>query len=118
MDIEVARTGLTEREARDLGRDIVLVEFDANTAASYWPGSRRMHMRAIAERGSRVLLGAQIFGGRGAGKRIDSVALAVWNEMSVDDLVNADLSYAPPFSGVWDPVLHAARLLQSALDAG
>jgi NADPH-dependent 2,4-dienoyl-CoA reductase/sulfur reductase-like enzyme len=116
MDIEIARTGLTEREAVDLGRDVALVEFEANTAAGYWPETRRMHMRAIAERGSRVLLGAQILGGRGAGKRIDALALAIWNEMTVDDLVNADLSYAPPFSGVWDPVLHAARLLQTALD--
>jgi len=116
MDIEIARTGLTEREAIELGRDVALVEFEANTAAGYWPESRRMHMRAIAERGSRLLLGAQIFGGRGAGKRIDALALAIWNEMTVDDLVNADLSYAPPFSGVWDPVLHAARLLQTVLD--
>jgi len=117
MDIEISRTGLTEHEARQLGRDIVVVEFDTKTAAGYWPESRPMHMRAIAERGSRVILGAQIFGGQTAGKRIDSVALAVWNEMTVDDLVNADLSYSPPFSGAWDPVLTAARVLQGALDA-
>lgn len=116
MDIEIARTGLTEREARDLGRDVALVEFGARTAAGYWPESRPMRMRAIADRGSRQLIGAQLFGGRGAGKRIDALALAIWNEMTVDDLVSADLSYAPPFSGVWDPVLHAARLLLSTLD--
>ena len=116
MDIEIARTGLTEREARELGDDVALAEFDARTAAGYWPESRPMRMRAIADRGSRQLIGAQLFGGRGAGKRIDALALAIWNEMTVDDLVNADLSYAPPFSGVWDPVLHAARLLQGALD--
>ena len=115
LDIEIARTGLTEREARDLGRDPAIVEFDARTAAGYWPESRRMRMRAIADRGSRQLIGAQLFGGRGAGKRIDALALAIWNEMTVDDLVNADLSYAPPFSGVWDPVLHAARLLVGEL---
>ena len=49
-------------------------------------------------------------------KRIDAMAMAIWNDMTADDLVNADLSYAPPFSGVWDPVLHAARLMQSELD--
>ncbi|MGE3960155.1 MAG: FAD-dependent oxidoreductase [Dehalococcoidia bacterium] len=116
MDIEIARTGLTEQEARGLGRDVVVTEFEANTAAGYWPESRRMRMRVIGDRGSRQVLGAQIFGGRGAGKRIDAMAMAIWNEMTADDLVNADLSYAPPFSGVWDPVLHAARLLQSVLD--
>ena len=105
-----------EFEARDLGHDLAVVEFDANTAAGYWPESRRMHMRVIADRGTRRLLGAQIFGGRGAAKRIDAMAMAIWNDMTADDLVNADLSYAPPFSGVWDPVLHAARLMQSELD--
>ena len=116
MDIEISRTGLTEFEARDVGHDLAVVEFDANTAAGYWPESRRMHMRVIADRGTRRLLGAQIFGGRGAAKRIDAMAMAIWNDMTADDLVNADLSYAPPFSGVWDPVLHAARLMQSELD--
>lgn len=116
LDIEIARTGLTEREARDLGRNVAVVEFDAGTAAGYWPESRPMRMRAIADRSSRQLIGAQLFGGRGAGKRVDALALAIWNEMTVDDLVHADLSYAPPFSAVWDPVLHAARLLQGALD--
>ncbi len=117
VDIEIARTGLTEREATDLGHDVVVVDFDTVTAAGYWPEARPMRMRAIADRGSRRLLGAQLFGGRSAGKRIDALALAIWNEMAVDDLVDADLSYAPPFSGVWDPVLHAARLLMSALDS-
>src|SRR5690606_21012727 len=98
------------------GRDVVVAELEANTAASYWPDSRRMHIRAIADRGSRVLLGAQLYGGRGAGKRIDALALAIWNGMTADELVNADLSYAPPFSGVWDPVLQAARVMQSELD--
>lgn len=115
MEIELARTGLTQHEARSLGRDVVVEEFDSRTAAGYWPASARMRVRAIAERDSRRLIGAQIFGGRGAGKRIDALAMAIWNEMTVDDMVNADLSYAPPFSGVWDPVLVAARRLQDAM---
>ena len=41
--------------------------------------------------------------------------MALWNEMTVDAIVNVDLSYSPPFSGVWDPVLVAARKAQSAL---
>jgi pyruvate/2-oxoglutarate dehydrogenase complex dihydrolipoamide dehydrogenase (E3) component len=74
-----------------------------------------MQVRAVAERASRRLLGAQIFGGPGAAKRIDALAMAIWNGMTVDDMVNADLSYAPPFSGVWDPVLVVARKLQEVL---
>jgi pyruvate/2-oxoglutarate dehydrogenase complex dihydrolipoamide dehydrogenase (E3) component len=63
----------------------------------------------IAERGSGRLLGAQIVGRDGSAKRIDVFALALWNEMTVDDLAMVDLSYAPPFSPVWDPVLITAR---------
>lgn len=117
MDVEIARTGLTEAEAQDLGREVVVVEVEVPTAAGYWPDAAPMRLRAVADRASRVILGAQIVGGRGAGKRIDALALAIWNEMTADDLVNADLSYAPPFSGVWDPVLHVARMLIPALDA-
>ena len=52
------------------------------------------------------LLGGQIVGGAGAGKRIDTVATALWAGLTVDELVDLDLAYAPPFSPVWDPVQH------------
>ena len=61
------------------------------------------------ECGSGRLLGAQIVGGQGAGKRIDILATALWNHMRVDELMQLDLAYAPPFAPVWDPVLIAAR---------
>ena len=116
MEIELARTGLTASEAEALGRTTVVAEFDSRTGAGYWPDASRMRIRAVAEQGSRRLIGAQVFGGRGAGKRIDARAMASWKERTGDDMVNADLSYAPPFSGVWDPVLVAARQLQEAMD--
>jgi NADPH-dependent 2,4-dienoyl-CoA reductase/sulfur reductase-like enzyme len=115
MSLEVARTGLTEAEATRAGFKAVATTFSSTTSAGYWPESTRMHVRAVADRPSRRILGAQIFGGPGAAKRIDALAMAIWNEMTVDDMVNADLSYAPPFSGVWDPVLVAARKLQELL---
>ncbi|MEZ4501079.1 MAG: FAD-dependent oxidoreductase [Dehalococcoidia bacterium] len=116
-DLEVARTGLTEAEAADLGIEAVTVAFNSRTAAGYWPEAERLHMKALAEVGSGRLLGAQIVGGTGAGKRIDAFAMALWNGMTAFDLVNVDLSYAPPFSGVWDPVLVAARELTDALES-
>ena len=63
----------------------------------------------IAERISGRLLGAQIIGEEGAAKRIDVIAAALWKEMSVEDILQMDLSYAPPFAPVWDPVLITAR---------
>jgi len=115
MDLEMARTGLTEAEARDAGFDAVAVTFEATTAAGYWPAARPMWVKAVADRASRRILGAQILGGGTAGKRIDALAMAIWNDMTVDALLNVDLSYAPPVSGVWDPVLTAGRVLQGAL---
>jgi pyruvate/2-oxoglutarate dehydrogenase complex dihydrolipoamide dehydrogenase (E3) component len=73
-------------------------------------------VKLVAERRSGRLLGGQIVGGRGAGKRIDVLATALWNEMRVEDLAGVDLAYAPPFSPVWDPVLLAAGRTAAALD--
>ncbi|MQA00492.1 MAG: flavoprotein oxidoreductase [Dehalococcoidia bacterium] len=114
-DLEVARTGLTEAEARTAGLDYVTDTFSTTTTSGYWPDAERMRMKVLAERGSGRLLGAQIVGGPGAGKRIDTVAMALWNEMRVDDVSMVDLSYAPPFSGVWDPVLLGAWRLKGTL---
>ena len=67
-----------------------------------------MKIKMVVERGSGRLLGAQIVGGAGAGKRIDVLATALWNKMTAKDVAGMDLSYSPPFSPVWDPVLLAA----------
>jgi NADPH-dependent 2,4-dienoyl-CoA reductase/sulfur reductase-like enzyme len=81
----------------------------AGTRAHYYPESSEMTVLLITEEGTGRLLGGQIVGGPGAGKRIDVLAAALWNGMLVEDLVQMDLAYAPPFSPVWDPVLTAAR---------
>ena len=64
-----------------------------------------------------MLLGAQIVGRAEAAKRIDGLAIAVWNRMTVEEMTALDLSYAPPFSPVWDPVLVAARKATDAVHA-
>jgi hypothetical protein len=66
-------------------------------------------VKLLAERTSGRLLGGQIVGGEGAAKRVDALAVALWNQMTVEEVVSLDLGYAPPFSPVWDPVLIAAR---------
>ena len=67
-------------------------------------------MKVLAEKGSGRLLGAQIVGGRGSAKRIDTAATALHAGFSLEDLLYLDLSYAPPFAGVWDPIVIAARM--------
>jgi len=114
-DYEVARTGLNEAQATAAGFRHVSAVVDSTTRAGYYPGSNPIKVKLIAERRSGRLLGGQIIGREGAGKRIDVIATALWNEMTVFDMLNLDLSYAPPFSGVWDPLLVAAR---AAIRAG
>jgi len=70
----------------------------------------------LGERRSGRLLGAQIVGKDGAAKRIDVFATAIWNGMTAQDMVNLDLSYAPPFSPVWDPVLITVRKLSEQVE--
>ena len=79
------------------------------------PGAAPIRLKLVAEKGTGRLLGAQIVGREDAAKRIDVLATAIWNEMDVDEVLALDLSYAPPFSPVWDPVLIAARKASEAL---
>ena len=108
---EVARTGLMEREIRALGLQYDTASAKSKTRAGYYPGVGWITVKLLAEQGSGRLLGGQIVGLEGAAKRIDVLATAITAGMTVQQLVNLDLSYAPPFSPVWDPVQTAARQL-------
>jgi NADPH-dependent 2,4-dienoyl-CoA reductase/sulfur reductase-like enzyme len=110
-EVEIARTGLGEEAARAAGFAPVTATITGTTRAHYYPDAQPITIKVVAEEGTGRLLGAQIVGREGAAKRIDVFATALWNEMSVDEVLNMDLAYAPPFSPVWDPVLIAARKL-------
>jgi len=114
--LEVARTGLREAEAEAAGFDFESVVVDSTTRAAYFPGAAPITTKLVAERRTGRLLGAQIVGAEGAAKRIDVLACALWNEMTVDEIASLDLGYAPPFSSVWDPVLIAARKAGAAVE--
>jgi len=108
-DTEVARTGLSSVEAARAGFVFDVSTVQSTTRASYYPGAEPMTTRFVVERNTGRLLGAQIVGGAGAAKRIDTCAVAITAGMTVEQIVQLDLAYAPPFSSVWDPVLQAAR---------
>ncbi len=115
-DLEVARTGLREADAEAAGFRFVTATVESTTRAGYYPGAKPIITKLIAERRSGRLLGAQIVGREGAAKRIDVLATALWNDMTVEDIAGLDLSYAPPFAPVWDPVLIAARKAWDAVE--
>ncbi|MEQ4305762.1 FAD-dependent oxidoreductase [Plantactinospora sp. B6F1] len=108
-DLEVGRTGLREDEAAAAGFEFVTVLVESMNRAGYYPGTKMMTVKLIVERRSGRLLGAQIVGRSEAAKRIDVLAVALWNRMTVDEMAGLDLGYAPPYAPVWDPVLVAAR---------
>ena len=108
-DTEIARTGLSEREATQVGFGYVVGSIESTTRAGYFPGAKPLTVKVLAERGGGELLGAQIVGEEGAAKRIDVLATAITAGFTVEGLLHLDLSYAPPFAPVWDPVLMAAR---------
>lgn len=112
---EVARTGLTEHECHRAGLRFEAVRVESHTTAGYWPEADRMTVKMLGEVGSGRVLGTQIVGGDGSAKRIDTVATALTAGMTVTDVVDLDLAYAPPFSPVWDPVQVAARKLSRQL---
>ncbi|MBN1408622.1 MAG: CoA-disulfide reductase [Calditrichaceae bacterium] len=109
FDLEIARTGLTEQQATDLHIPYKKVVIKDKTKASYYPGSKPMTVLLIFNAINSRLLGAQIAGYQGAAKRIDILATALHKAMTVQEIAELDLSYAPPFAPVWDPVLIAAN---------
>jgi len=114
-DVEVARTGLQEKYLRDHSSNYATVTIETRTRAGYYPGAGNITVKLLAEKNSGRLLGAQIVGMEGAAKRIDVMATAVTAGMTVAEVIDLDLSYAPPFSPVWDPVQTAARQLVKKL---
>jgi NADPH-dependent 2,4-dienoyl-CoA reductase/sulfur reductase-like enzyme len=115
--LEIARTGLSEAQARLAGFATYSTRIESTTQAGYLPGAEAITVKLITDVASRRLLGAQIVGGTGSAKRIDVLATAIWNSMSVEAISEMDLSYAPPFGPVWDPVLIAARKAVDAVAA-
>ncbi|WP_030381359.1 MULTISPECIES: FAD-dependent oxidoreductase [unclassified Streptomyces] len=115
--LEIARTGLREKDARRAGLQYVTVTIESSSRAGYYPGAAPMTVKMLAERRTGRLLGTQIVGREGAAKRVDVAAVALTAGMTVEQMTALDLGYAPPFSPVWDPVLVAARKATTAVRA-
>jgi NADPH-dependent 2,4-dienoyl-CoA reductase/sulfur reductase-like enzyme len=114
-ELEVARTGLNKEEIARLGIECAHARIESLTRAGYYPDAAKITVKLLAEKGSGRLLGGQIVGGKGSAKRIDVVATALHAGLTIEEMINLDLGYAPPFSPVWDPVLIAAKVLQKSV---
>ena len=110
-DLEISRTGLSEKELEEMGIHYKVSKIESRTRSGYYPGSGKITVKLISENSSGKILGGQIVGFIGSAKRIDTIVTAITAGMSAQNIVDLDLSYAPPFSPVWDPVQTAARRL-------
>lgn len=107
IDLEIARTGLSEKECQALGINYIARMIKSKTKAHFYPGANSIWVKIVADKNSRRVLGAQIVGYTGAAKRIDVLATAITLKATIEDVIDMDLAYSPPFSPVWDPVLTA-----------
>jgi CoA-dependent NAD(P)H sulfur oxidoreductase len=115
--LEVAATGIGEREAAAAGFDPVGTVIWGNAMAGPMPPGLKVGLKLLADRATGLLLGAQAVGELGAVSRINTLSAALWAGMRLEDVAYLDLAYAPPFSGPWDPIHNAAQALLREMES-
>ena len=102
MDLEAGRTGVTEKEAANMGINYKTVFVKDKNQTNYYPGQEDIYIKLIYNADTRVLLGAQIAGKKGVVLRVDALAAAIYSELTVEEIGMMDFCYAPPFARTWD----------------
>lgn len=108
FDQTVATTGYNERRLLDAGIDYDTVIINAHNHAGYYPGALNVTLKLLWRKSDGLVLGASAVGADGIDKRMDVIATAITGKLTIDDLSNVELSYAPPFGSAKDPVNIAA----------
>ena len=116
FDYNVALTGVTEHTAKKAGFDIVTVLVPAPDREHFVPGAELVMLKLVVDKKSRRLLGAQAIGAGNTDKRIDVAATAISGKMTVEQIANLDLCYAPPYAPVIDNIITAANVARNKLD--
>jgi NADPH-dependent 2,4-dienoyl-CoA reductase/sulfur reductase-like enzyme/rhodanese-related sulfurtransferase len=116
FDWNVGRAGMTVQQARQIGHDVVSVLVPSPDRAHFYPGAKPIYLKLVVERATRRLVGIQGVGPGEVVKRIDVAVTAMAAGMTVDDVANLDLAYAPPFSSAMDPLITAANTARNLLD--
>jgi CoA-dependent NAD(P)H sulfur oxidoreductase len=110
FDLGIGCTGLTSVEARAAGYQVQETKIQASDLSHYFPGTAEAHVKLVIDAAGGRLLGAQLVGPHRSIKRLDVLVTALHNRMTVAEIQELDLGYAPPFAPVWDPVLVAANV--------
>lgn len=109
FSLEVASTGITEREAREKGMDVGVQSIEGFSRVHYMPGAERLFLKLVFECPSGRLLGAHMAGREGVARRINTLAVAVQSGLTTAQVAGLDFAYSPPFSPALDPILIAAE---------
>lgn len=110
--LELAHVGLSSKEAEESGFNIVTEKIVGNSKIGFYPGNAKVTIIAIADKRSKRLLGANLFGENGVVLRADVLATAIQQKLTVDEIAKLDLIYTPPYAPLWDPVLVMANQLK------
>lgn len=102
MDMEAGRTGITEKEAINMGIDYDTAFIKDKNQTGYYPGQENIYIKIIYNAKTKVILGAQAIGKKGVVLRVDALAVAIYSKLTVGELGMMDFCYAPPFSKTWD----------------
>lgn len=113
--LNISRTGLTEKEALKAGFDAVSVVITKRDKAGYMPEVKNITLKLVADKRSHKLLGAQAIGCGDADKRVNTVSVGLLQGITVEQLIDVDLTYAPPFSTSIDILISAAQILKTKL---
>jgi NADH oxidase (H2O2-forming) len=108
--LDVGGVGLTEFWAKQVGMEVVVGKITSKTRADYFPGGLPIKIKIVVEKESKHIVGGQIVGGEEVTQRINALALAIQNNMSVYDLAKADTCYAPSVCEAWEPLVLAAEI--------
>jgi len=109
FELEVAFTGLGTQAAQRYGFEVGSQVIETESKVGYMPGAKRIVVKLIFDRKNGRVLGAQMVGKEGVARRINTLAVALHQKMTIDEIARLDFAYAPPFSAPMDPILIAAE---------
>ncbi len=116
FDLAVGMTGLSEKALKRLGRSYEKIYVHPASHATYYPGASQISLKLIFDPENGKVLGAQAIGSDGVDKRIDVLATAIRAGMTVHDLTELELAYAPPYGSAKDPINYAGFVASNVLD--
>ena len=116
QDLNISKTGLTEKEALKTGYDAIAVTITKKDKAGYMPEVKNITLKLVADKRTHKILGAQAIGCGDADKRINTISVGLLQGITVEELIDADLTYSPPFSTSIDILISAAQILKMKLN--